>query len=67
MFFHWSRPQLGFAIHAILRGWVNCTQFQQKMLISGHVFVKMYDKRNYECIINPDKSQNSETKKVFKS
>ena len=27
----------------------------------------MYDKRNYECIINPDKSQHPETKEVLKS
>ena len=38
MFSHWSRPQLGLAIHAIMRGWVHCTQFQQNSLISGHVF-----------------------------
>ena len=30
---------MGLAIHAILRGWVSCTQFQQKALISGHVFM----------------------------
>ena len=29
---------MGLAIHAILRGWVSCTQFQQNSLISGHVF-----------------------------
>ena len=38
MFSHWSRPHLGLAIHAIMRGWVHCTQFQQNSLISGHVF-----------------------------
>ena len=27
---------------------------------------EIYDKRNYECIINPDKSQQPETKKVLK-
>ena len=38
MFSHWFRPHVGLAIHANLRGWVNCTQFQQNSLISGHVF-----------------------------
>ena len=38
MFSHWSRPHVGLAIYAIMRGWVNCTQFQQNSLISGHVF-----------------------------
>ena len=38
MFSHWSRPHVCLAIHAILRGWVSCTQFQQNSLTSGHVF-----------------------------
>ena len=39
MFSHWFRPHVGLAIHANLRGWVNCTQFQQNLLISGHVLI----------------------------
>ena len=38
-FFHWSRPHVGLAIRAILRGWVNCTKFQRYSLVSGHVFM----------------------------
>ena len=38
MFSHWFRPHMGLAIHAIMKGWVNCTQYQQKSLISGYVF-----------------------------
>ena len=41
-FSHWSRPHVGLAFHAIMRGWVNCTQFQQNSLISGHVSTDIF-------------------------
>ena len=37
MFFHWSRPHVGLAFHAIMRGWVSCTQFQQNSLVMSLV------------------------------
>ena len=38
-FFHWSRPHVGLATPAFLRGWVSSVQFQQNWLIGGHVFL----------------------------
>ena len=38
-FFHWSRPHVGLATPAFLRGWVSSIQFQQNWLIGGHVFL----------------------------
>ena len=52
MIFYWSRSYVALAIHAIMRGWVSSSYYQQILLISGYV-VATQDAQN-TCFTDAD-------------
>ena len=62
MFSHWFTPHVGLAIHANLRGWVNCTQFvrpsrkshfckRNRPLVSERKFLRAKQRKKWQITL----------------